>query len=65
MRERERVGNREIIEALPCSLELFISYGTIFFSHNKTVSVSLSAAKTINRTDTKHSVTTTVFTLLF
>jgi hypothetical protein len=33
---------------LACSLEL-LSYGTIFFSHNKTASASL-AAETIQRT---------------
>jgi hypothetical protein len=34
----------------PCSLELLISYGIIFFSHNKTTPVGLSAVKTISRT---------------
>ena len=33
----------------PCSLEL-ISHDTVFFSHNKTVSVGLSA-ETISRTE--------------
>jgi hypothetical protein len=32
-----------------CSLK-FISHGTIFFSHNKTVPINLSAAETIQRT---------------
>jgi hypothetical protein len=31
-------------------LELLISHGTMFFSHNKTVSAGFSAAETISRT---------------
>jgi hypothetical protein len=34
----------------PCLLELLISPGTVFFSHNETTSADLSAAETINRT---------------
>jgi hypothetical protein len=34
----------------PCSLELLISHGTAFFSHNKTALADLSAAETISRT---------------
>jgi hypothetical protein len=34
----------------PCSLELLTSHGTVFFSHNKTISIGLSAVKTISRT---------------
>jgi hypothetical protein len=34
---------RDTLVYSPCSLELLISYGTIFFSHNKTTSDSLSA----------------------
>jgi hypothetical protein len=39
----------------PCLFELFIDHGTIFFSHNKSVSTDLSAAKTTGQTARKYN----------
>jgi hypothetical protein len=35
-------------QALPSSLELLISHVTVFFSHNKTASIGLSAVEIIS-----------------